>query len=217
MQVVRRGIRAINRDGISGAAFADFDKGSKEVVEAVAQLLHVGVLIGRPLVSVYGEALVDDITSEVLGFSQRFHDELLEVFRKENEGIFVGQNHHVAFTLAISFVIPGKGELECCVSGRISGAGLFVHHLGSFENAFEIDALQSHGDESDGREHGGAAADPVFHGEGGDEALVFGKVVELGILASDGDGVLGEVEARFFVGGLGLDHTITGLRSSAGF
>ena len=41
------------------AVFEHPDEDGEEVVHAVAQLLHVGVLVGRALVAVDGDALVD--------------------------------------------------------------------------------------------------------------------------------------------------------------
>ena len=48
-----------NRD--CRAIFAHLDEGDEEVGHAVAQLLHVGVLVGRALVAVDGDALVHDL------------------------------------------------------------------------------------------------------------------------------------------------------------
>ena len=59
----------------------------------------------------------------------------------------------------------------------------------------DIDALERGGQQADGRELAGAAADPVPHREPGEPPFRLGDLVELRAVAGDGDGVLGEVEA----------------------
>lgn len=43
------------------AVFEDFDEGCEEVVDAFAELLDVGVLVGGAFVAVDGDALVDGV------------------------------------------------------------------------------------------------------------------------------------------------------------
>ena len=65
-------------DGV-GAVLEDVDKGDEEVVDAVTELLDVGMLVCGAFVAVDGESLVDGVSVEVEGFAEGFHDELLEV------------------------------------------------------------------------------------------------------------------------------------------
>ncbi len=69
--------------GEGGAVLEDFDEGGEEVVDAFAELLDVGVLVGGAFVAVDGDALVDDFAFEVFFFAEGFHDELLEVSGEE--------------------------------------------------------------------------------------------------------------------------------------
>mgnify|MGYP006181463051 CR=1 FL=1 len=46
----------------------------------VAQLLHVGVLVGRAFVPINCDALVHLFSIEIELFAERLHDELLQVF-----------------------------------------------------------------------------------------------------------------------------------------
>ena len=142
---------------------------------------------------------------------------MLEVFREEDEAVFVRKDDHVFFTFAISFVMPGEGEKEGGIAGDVFAARFFVHDSSAAEDFVEIDALEGHGDEADGGKDRSAAADPVFHGEGGEEALFFGEVVELGAVSGDGDGVFGEVESGCLEGLFGFEHAIAGFGSAAGF
>lgn len=57
----------------------DFDEGGKEIRNAIAKLLDVGVLVSRSFVAVGRDALVDGVPIEVESFSERLHDELLEI------------------------------------------------------------------------------------------------------------------------------------------
>ena len=87
-------------------------KAGEEIVHAVAELLDVGVLVGGAFVAINGEALVDDLAIEVEFLAERLHDELLEVFRKQDERVLVGQDDHVLFALAVGTVMPGERELH---------------------------------------------------------------------------------------------------------
>jgi hypothetical protein len=67
--------------------------------------------------------------------------------------------------------MPGERELHGGVGGRVRLAGFRVHRGGSGEQFIDIDSLQRGRHEAHGGQHRGAAADPVFHRETGDEAL----------------------------------------------
>ena len=96
--------------GDVGAVFEHFDEGDEEVVDALAELLHVGVLVGGALVAVDGDALVDDVAVEVLLLAERLHDELLEVAGEEQEAVFVGEDDHVFLPLAVAGVVPHQRQ-----------------------------------------------------------------------------------------------------------
>ena len=186
-------------------------------MEAIAKLLHVGMLVGRSFVAVNRDPLIHGITIEVFRFAQRLHDQLLEILGEENEGILVREDHHIALTFAIAFVVPGQSESHRGIVFHVGRAGQFVHLFCSGEHFIEVDILNGHRHEAHGREHGSAAADPVFHGEGGDESFLAGKLIQLRALAGDGNGVLGKVESGFLVGVLGFEHSVAGFGSSSRF
>ena len=110
LNAMLRDVRCFDR--VAAAALANFDEGGEEVVHAIAQLLHVGVLIGRAFVSVDRDALVDGLAIEIELFSERLHDELLEVFAEEDEAVFVGKDDHVFFAFTVAGVVPSEGELH---------------------------------------------------------------------------------------------------------
>ena len=66
LQVIRGGGAGLDLDAVTVAALPHFDERDKEIVHAIAELLDVGVLVGRALVSINGDALVDDLAVEVV-------------------------------------------------------------------------------------------------------------------------------------------------------
>jgi hypothetical protein len=77
-------------------------------------------------------------------------------------------------------------------------------------------SLEGGGKEPDGGQFGGAAADPVPHGEAGDPALFNGDLVELAAFAGDGDGLAGELDSLGHEGLDGLKHAVAGFGRAAG-
>ena len=65
--------------GVGLTVLEHLDEGEEEIVHALAQLLYIGVLVGRALVAVDSETLVDDVAGEVELLAERLHDELLQV------------------------------------------------------------------------------------------------------------------------------------------
>ena len=59
------------------ARLEDANEGGEEIVHAVGKLLHIGVLIGRALVAIDSEALIDAFPLEVETFAEGLHDKLL--------------------------------------------------------------------------------------------------------------------------------------------
>ena len=51
--------------GSPSRSLRHFDKSNKEIVHSVAQLLDIRVLIGRALVAVNRDALIDDLSIEI--------------------------------------------------------------------------------------------------------------------------------------------------------
>ena len=217
LEEVGGGVAGFDFDAVAVAAFADFDEGGEEVVHAVAELLDVGVLVGGTFVAIDGDALVDFVAVEVEFLAERLHDELLEIFGEEDEGVLVWEDDHVLLAFAVAFVVPGEGELEGGVVGGVVAAGFFIHGRGAGEHGVEVDALKGHGDESDGGKDGGAAADPIRHGERGDEAGFFGEVGEFGAVPGDGDGLVGEAESGAIEGVGSFEHAVAGFGSASGF
>ena len=67
-----------------------FNEGHEKIQDAVAQLLHVRMLIGRALVAVNRNALVHNLSIKVPFFSQRFHHQLLQIFAEQRQPVLVG-------------------------------------------------------------------------------------------------------------------------------
>jgi len=53
------------------------------------------MLICCPFIAKHGDSLIYNILFQVQFFAQRFHNQLLEVFGKEFQPVFVRQNNHV--------------------------------------------------------------------------------------------------------------------------
>ena len=70
LQEVGGGDAGLDFDGVTCASLADFDEGGEEVVDAVAELLDVGVLVGGAFVSVNGDPLVYFFAVEIELFSE---------------------------------------------------------------------------------------------------------------------------------------------------
>ena len=86
------------------------DEGHEEVGDTVAQLLHVGVLVGRPLVAVDRDPLVHHAAVQVSLLPERLHDQLLQVAREEQKAVLVGKDHHVLRSASAARVVPGQRE-----------------------------------------------------------------------------------------------------------
>ena len=217
MEEVTTGEAGFDFEGRGVLGFADFDEGGEEIVHAVAELLDIGVLVGGAFVAVDGDALVDYFAVEVEFFAEGLHDELLEVFAEEDEAVLIGEDDHVFGAFALADVIPHEGEDHGGVLGGGEGAGFFVHGGGAGEELGDVDALEGGGEGADGAHDGGAATDPVPHGEASEPVLGDGVFVEIAANAGDGDGVTGEVEAGGAVSGFGFEHAVAGFFGAAGF
>jgi len=193
-----------------------FDEGDEEVVHALTELLHVGVLVGRALVAVNGNALVDGAALEIELLAERLHDELLEVAREEEQAVLVGKHHHVLGAAAVGRPVPHGGEDGGGVVLEGRHAGDLVHRGGAGEHRVDVEALERGREQAHGAEFGGAAAHPVPHREAGDPAFLGGDLVELGAHASHGDKVLGVVETGGLEGGGGFEHAIARLDGATG-
>ena len=110
LQVVAARDPGLHLERPSGAVLQHVDEGDEEVLHALPQLLHVGVLVGRALVAVDGDALVDDAPLQVELLAEGLHHELLEVAREEQQAVLVGQDDHVLRAAAVGREIPHEGE-----------------------------------------------------------------------------------------------------------
>ena len=174
------------------------------------------MLVGRPLVSVHGQSLVDDLSIQVQFLAQRLHNELLEVLGKEFEAVLVGQHHHVFGAAAFSKEIPHQCELRGRIVTDDRIAGGFVAGLGAGEKSLDIQALQGSRQQSNCAQFASAPTHPVPHGEGSDPAIGDGCFVEGAAFSRDGHRMSREAQTRPLVGGTGLDHSVAGLRGAAG-
>src|SRR5205823_3943903 len=82
--------------------FTHLDEGNKKIQNAVAQLLHIGMLVGRAFVAINGNALMNNFSIEILFFSQRLHHKLLQIFAEQGESILVWQDHHVFLSATVT-------------------------------------------------------------------------------------------------------------------
>ena len=89
------------------------------------------MLIGRALVAVNRDALVDDISVQVEFLAERFHDQLLEVAAEEEQPILVGEDDHVLFAAAVAgvFLLTSDGG-SSSGSGSLSAASTAGPNLG---------------------------------------------------------------------------------------
>ena len=217
LQVIGRGISWLDFDGVAIAALADFDEGGEEIRHTIAKLLHIGVLVGGAFVAVNGDTLMHLIAIEIELLAERFHDQLLQVFRHQAQRIFVRQDDHVLFAFAIAAVEPRKCEAHRGIVFDILLASLSIHGSGTREHCIDIDPLQRGRHKANRREHTGATTDPVFHREAGDESLRNCVLTQLRAFAGDGHGVFAKIEPRRLVSRLGLDHAIAGFGCATRF
>ena len=69
LQIIAARHAFLDFESLRRAIFPHLDEGGEEIRHAIAQLLHVGVLVGRALVAVNRDALVDDFAVEILFFA----------------------------------------------------------------------------------------------------------------------------------------------------
>ena len=159
--------------------FEHFDKGDEEVVDAVTQLLHIGVLVGGALVAVHGDALVGGFTIAVEPFPQRLHHQLLQVAAEHLQAVAVGQHHHVPVAFAVAGHVPGRSHQGCRVGGELGHPGGHIHLGGTGQKAAQIGVDQGGRKQAHGTGDAGAAADPIEHVEAAQPALLHRQPVEL--------------------------------------
>ena len=200
-----------------GGIFANLDERDKKVIHAIAELLHIGVLIGRALVAVNRDALVDDMAIEVELLAERFHDKLLEVAAEEEEAVFVREDDHVFQSAPAAGVIPHEGEQHGGILPDVVGARLGIHRRGSFKEFHDFEPLQRHRHEPHGAHHRGPAADPVPHRKPFQPSLGHRHFVQVAPLAGDGHKVFCKWDAGFFKGRLRREHAVAGFLGAAGF
>src|SRR5262249_4296595 len=135
-----------------GAVLEDFNEGDKEVVDSLAELLHVGVLVGGAFVAENVDALIGLFAGAVEFLAERLHDELLEVFGKVEEAIFIGKHDHVFGVphFAAGGVIPHQGQESGGVFINAVEAGDQVGVSGAFEHGVDIKTLERRGEQADG-------------------------------------------------------------------
>ena len=75
-EVVAAGDGGLDLDGGAAAITEHGDEGDEEVVHAFAQLLHVGVLVGRAFVAIHGDALIHDVAVEIVLLATALDDYL---------------------------------------------------------------------------------------------------------------------------------------------
>ena len=193
------------------------DEGDEEIVQAVAQLLHVGVLVSRTFVAVHGQALVHHLAVEIQLLAQRFHDELLEIFGKQFQPILVGQHHHVLCALAAASVEPHRRQQRRRVAARLGAARRLIAGARAGQHGVDVQPLQRGGQQAHGGKLARPAAHPVPHRETRQPAVLGRELIQLAACARHGHGVFAELQPRAFIRGPRLQHSVTRLLGAARF
>ena len=175
------------------------------------------MLVRGALVAVHGNALADFVALQIQPFAEGFHNELLEVFGKEHQGILVGKNHHVLFPLAAGGLVPGQRQLHGGVAFHAVPARLFVHQARAFQQFIHVHALKHGGNQPHHGHDGGAAAHPVFHREALEPAFRLSRFVQPGTRSRDGNRLGSEFQPVLPEEILGHQHAVAGFRRAAGF
>ncbi len=199
------------------AVLKNLDEGDEEVVHALAELLDVGVLVGRALVAVDRDPLVHRAALAVEFLAEGLHHELLEVAGEEEQPVLVRKDDHVLGAASVRREMPHEGQQGGGIGRGHAPARKLVHRRGSREEGVDLDPLEGGGQEADRAEFARPASDPVPHGEAGEPALADRRGIELRSGAGDRHEVLRDLEA----GGLErrgrLEHAVSGLGCSARF
>ena len=82
-----------------------------------------------------------DLPVEVALLAERFHDELLEIFREEREAILVGQHDHVFFPAPIAGKVPREREEHRGIFQRLAAARPGIHRRRAIEHALHVEPL----------------------------------------------------------------------------
>ena len=173
------------------------------------------MLVGRALVAIDADSLVDPLAVEVEPFAQRFHDELLKIAAKEQEPVLVGKDDHVLGPLPVGGQMPHEGQKRGRILGRVVLAGRRVHGRGSVQQSRHVQSLKQAGNQPDGGQLAGAPADPVPHREPRQPALLLNLLVQLRPRSRHGDGMAGEVQTLALVGRGDREHAVASLRRAS--
>ena len=65
MEIIAGSDSGLHFDRSGVTVFIDFDEGREEIQNTVPQLLNIGMLVGRALVAVHGDALVHGVALQV--------------------------------------------------------------------------------------------------------------------------------------------------------
>ena len=141
-QVIAAGGAGLDFDRLSRPLGEHLDEGHEEIVGPVAELLHERVLVGRALVSVHRQSLVDDPTLQVVLLAQGLHHELLQVAREQVQPVLVGKYDHGLLPHASPGAVPGEGEHCGGVRARLRIASQDVHGRGAAQQLTDVDALK---------------------------------------------------------------------------
>ncbi len=175
------------------------------------------MLVRGALVAVHGNALADFVALQVQPLAEGFHNELLEVFGEEHQGILIRENHHILFPLAAGGLVPGQRQFHGGVAFHAVPAGLFVHQARAFQQVIHVHALKHGGNQPHHGHDGGAAAHPVFHRETPEPAFRLSRFVQPGTRSRDGDRLGCEFQPVLPEEILGHQHAVAGFRRAAGF
>ena len=167
------------------------------------------MLIGRSLVSINSNALMHDFAVEILFFPERFHHQLLQIFRKQCQPVLVGKDHHILVALAIAGVIPHERQKHCGILGHILCTRVLIHRRCAGEKIIDTKTLQGHRQKTDRAHHRSASTDPIVHREPGEPTVLFCVLVQIAAHAGYSHCVLVKLQPLFFESHFRLEHSVS--------
>ena len=158
-----------------------------------------------------------DFSVEIFFLSQRFHDQLLQVFGKQGQPVLVWKDHHIFVALAVAGIVPHERQKHCRIVCHIRHAGPLVHGGRASEKTIDIEAFQRHREKPHRAYHRGTPADPIVHRESSQPFVPFGNFIQIAPNTGDGHCVFVELQSFLFESCFRLQHPISCLLCSAGF
>ena len=188
-----------------------FNEGHEEVVDAIAQLLHVGVLVGGALVAVDGQTLVHHLAIAVELLAEALHHQLLQVAAEHLQAVAVGQHHHVPLATPIPGPVPGGRQQGGGVVAQVTDAGGGIHGSGPGEERTDVAADQDPRKQAHGTGDAGAPPHPIEHVEAGQPIALLRLLIQAAAEHGHRHRLLHPAATGGLHGPAGLQHADVGL------